>query len=126
LFACRRNACRSQMAAAFAQMLAGDRLEVFSAGSEPAENINPDMEKAMAEKGIDVAFRRPRALEPVMAESPPEIIVTMGCGETCPFPPGARRIDWDLPDPDGRPPAFMRSLRDQVEDRIAALIGAEL
>ncbi len=88
LFACRENACRSQMAAAFAQQLAGDKIEAASAGSEPAEKINLDMVKAMAEKGIDMGFRKTRFLDEAASELQPDMIITMGCGEACPFIPG--------------------------------------
>ena len=123
LFACRENACRSQMAGAFAQHLAGDKIEVSCAGSEPAKKINPDMVEVMQEKGIDMAFRRTRSLNEAIAESGPEIIVTMSCGEECPFVPGAERQDWDLPDPAGKPIDFMRNVRDEVEKRVKGLIN---
>ena len=122
LFACRENACRSQMAGAFAQHLAGDKIEVSCAGSEPAKEINPDMVEVMQEKGIDMAFRRTRSLNEAIAESEPEIIVTMGCGEECPFVPGAEVQDWDLPDPAGKSIEFMRNVRDEIEKRVKGLI----
>ncbi len=122
LFACRENACRSQMAGAFAQHLAGDKIEVSCAGSEPAKEINPDMVEVMQEKGIDMAFRRTRSLNGAIAESSPEIIVTMGCGEECSFVPGAEIKDWDLPDPAGKSIEFMRNVRDEIEKRVKGLI----
>ena len=91
LFACRENACRSQMAGAFAQIIGGAKLEVCTGGSSPADQINPVMVEAMQEKGIDMAFRRPGSLEAALAARPPELIITMGCGEECPFVPGAQR-----------------------------------
>jgi len=103
LFACRENACRSQMAAAFAQHIAGDKIESASAGSEPADKINLDMVKAMAEKGIDMGFRKTRFLDQAASDLQPHMIITMGCGEACPFIPGMQRLDWDLPDPAGKP-----------------------
>ena len=124
LFACRENACRSQMAGAWAQYLAGDRLAIETAGSAPAATINPDMEKAMAEKGIDMAFRRPQSMEAALAASQPEIIVTMGCGEQCPAVPGARHLDWDLPDPAGQPYATMQDTRDRIEAKVRELIDS--
>jgi protein-tyrosine-phosphatase/putative NADPH-quinone reductase len=122
LFACRENACRSQMASAFAQYHAGDVLDVSNGGSEPASEINRDMAAVMQEKGIDMAYRIPRALEEAISESPPEMIITMGCREQCPVVPGARVLDWDLPDPAGKPIAFMRDIRDEIEKRVQGLV----
>ena len=123
LFACRENACRSQMASAFAQFLAGDKLDVSNAGSEPAEKINPDMVKVMHERGIDMGFRNPRSMEEAIANDTPELIITMGCGEQCPLVPGAKIIDWDLPDPAGKPMEFMRDVRDEIEKKVVTLIN---
>jgi multimeric flavodoxin WrbA len=122
LFACRENACRSQMASAFAQHLAGDRLEVFNGGSQPAEKVNADMAKVMQEIGIDMAYRIPKTIDEAIAHSPPEVIITMGCGEECPYVPGARRHDWDLPDPAGQSIEFMRNVRDEIKQRVNNLI----
>ncbi len=122
LFACRENACRSQMASAFAQSLAGDKLEVLNGGSEPAAKINPDMVTVMQEKGIDMAFRTPGTIDDAISHDSPEIIVTMGCAEQCPVVPGARRMDWDLPDPAGKPIEFMRAVRDDIEKNVRNLI----
>jgi protein-tyrosine-phosphatase len=122
LFACRENACRSQMASAFAQSLAGDKLEVINGGSQPANEINPDMISVMYEKGIDMAFRAPQSIETAISNNSPAVIVTMGCGEECPFVPGARMLDWDLPDPAGKPLDFMRQVRDNIENKVRALI----
>jgi len=122
LFACRENACRSQMAGAFAQYLAGDKFEVLNGGSEPADQVNPDMAKAMHEKGIDMAYRVPQSIESAISDTTPDFIVTMGCGEECPFVPGAQMLDWDLPDPAGKPPDFMRQVRDDIENRVYKLI----
>jgi multimeric flavodoxin WrbA/protein-tyrosine-phosphatase len=122
LFACRENACRSQMAGAFAQYLAGDKFEVITGGSQPADQVNPDMIKAMHEKGIDMAYRVPQSIESAISDTAPNFIVTMGCGEECPFVPGAQMLDWDLPDPAGKPPDFMRRVRDEIEDRVKNLI----
>lgn len=124
LFACRENACRSQMAGAYAKTLAGDRLEVLTGGSEPAETVNPEMLKAMAEDGIDLYFQKPQSIEAALEEAPPELIITMGCGETCPIVPGAKRIDWDLPDPSGKSLEFMRQTRDEIKKRVVKLIDA--
>ena len=123
LFACRENACRSQMASAFAQFLAGDKLAVSNGGSEPVEEVNPEMVKVMHEKGIDMEFRVPRSLEEAIAENAPELIITMGCKEQCPLVPGAQIIDWDLPDPAGQPLEFMRKVRDEIESKVVSLIA---
>ena len=123
LFACRENACRSQMAAAFAQYLAGEKIEAASAGSEPAEKINLDMVKAMEEKGIDMGFRKTRSLDKAASDLQPDIIITMGCGEACPFIPGMQRLDWNLPDPAGKPMDVMRNVRDEIETRVKALVN---
>jgi arsenate reductase len=123
LFACRENACRSQMAGAFAQFIAGDRLDVATGGSAPTEAVNPVMVEAMREKGIDMAFRRPTALAAAIDRHPPDVIVTMGCGEACPVVPGARVVDWDLPDPAGGAPELMRRVRDDIEDSVRRLIA---
>ena len=123
LFACRENACRSQMASAFAQSLAGDKLDVSNGGSEPAEKINPDMVKVMHEKGIDLGLRSPRSIEEAISNSAPELIITMGCGEQCPLVPGARITDWDLPDPAGKSIEYMRDVRDKIEEKVVNLIS---
>jgi arsenate reductase len=122
LFACRENACRSQMASAFAQYFAGEKFEVASAGSEPGEQINSDMVKAMAEKGIDMGFRKTRFLDQTASELQPEMIITMGCGEACPFIPGIERLDWDMPDPAGKSMDVMRNVRDDIEKKVKALL----
>ena len=122
LFACRENACRSQMAGAFAQYLAGDKFEVINGGSAPADQVDPYMVKAMHEKGIDMAYRVPQSIESAISKTTPDFIVTMGCGEECPFVPGAQMLDWDLPDPAGKPLEFMRQVRDQIENNVKNLI----
>jgi arsenate reductase len=127
LFACTENACRSQMASAFAQHLAGDRIEAESAGSSPAEEVNPLMEEVMGEKGIDMAFRKPKSLEEAgRGLGTPDLIITMGCGEVCPLFPGVSSQEWDLPDPSGKSIAFMRQVRDDVEGRVSRYIEREL
>ncbi len=122
IFACRENACRSQMAAAFARYLGGDRIDAFSGGSEPVEKVNPLMQAVMADKRIDLAFARTRSLDDAIAAHPPEMIVTMGCGEACPVIPGVKIEDWDLPDPADQPESVMREVRDKIETRIRGLI----
>ena len=95
---------------------------MISPGSQPADKVNPDMVTVMHEKGIDMAFRKPQSIESAISSIIPQHIVTMGCGEECPFVPGARTRDWDLPDPAGRPIAFMREVRDEIENRVKDLI----
>ena len=123
LFACRENACRSQMAGAFAQSLAGDKLEVLNAGSEPADKVQPDMVTVMHEKCIDMGFRVPRTIDEVLLNDTPEVIITMGCAQQCPSVPGARKIDWDLPDPAGKPLEFMRNVRDEIEKKVQEFVS---
>jgi len=122
LFACRENACRSQMASAFAQHLAGDKIEAFSGGTSPADKINPVMAKAMQEKGIDMEFRIPKSAESAIAGLKPDMIITMGCGEECPVVPGAEKRDWELSDPADQGTDFMREVRDDIEKRVRSLI----
>ncbi len=123
VFACRENACRSQMAGAFAKYLYGDKVDVQTCGSEPAKEINPLMMDVMAEKGLDMAFITPASMETILRKSTPDMIITMGCGEACPFVPGAVRIDWDLPDPAGKPIEFMRDIREKIEAHVKALLN---
>jgi arsenate reductase len=122
LFACQENACRSQIAGAFTQHLAGDKFEVISGGSSPASEINPLMVEAMSEKGLDMAFRKPQSIEKAVAEGQPDFIITMGCGEECAFMRGVKIEDWNLPDPSGKPIDFMRKIRDEIENRVVRLI----
>jgi arsenate reductase len=123
LFLCRENACRSQMAGAFAQHLAADRLDVSTGGSQPAPKINADMAAVMAEKKIDMAFRTPQNIEAALAGGGADAVVTMGCGEQCPMVPGALHENWDLPDPAGKPIEVMRQVRDEIEARVKQLIA---
>jgi arsenate reductase (thioredoxin) len=123
LFACRENACRSQMAAAFARLYGGRSLDVASAGSEPAQLVNPMMIAAMEELGIDMAFLTPRSLEDAVSRDRPDDIIAMGCGEQCPVLPEARRQDWDLPDPADQPMEVMRRVRDRIKERVKAYIA---
>ena len=123
VFACRENACRSQMAGAFARLLAGDRLEVLTGGSEPIDQVNPLMVEVMREKGIDMVFQTPRSLDNALAEGrSPDMLVTMGCGEACPMIPGTEIRDWDLPDPAGQSIDVMRQIRDEIEKRVGDFI----
>jgi protein-tyrosine-phosphatase len=110
------------MAAGFLQRLARDGVEVFSAGSEPADRINPVAVDAMAEKGIDISANQPRPLEnSVVAQA--DLVITMGCGDACPFYPGKRYEDWELDDPAGKPLEQVRPIRDQIERRVRGLIS---
>lgn len=122
LFACRENTGRSQMAAAFAQYHAGGRIDALSAGSSPAAAVNPLMEEAMRESGIDVAFRAPRSIDAVTARTRPDMVITMGCGEECPLIAGVQYENWDIPDPAGKPIEFVRNVRDDIEQKVKHLI----
>jgi arsenate reductase len=122
LFACRENACRSQMAGAYANHLGGDRLDVMTAGSSPAQAVNPLMVQAMAEEGFDMAFITPRPIEQAIEHLQPDIIVTMGCGEECPYVPGVVRMDWDLPDPANESIEFMKKVRDEIAEKVSKLL----
>jgi len=121
LFVCVHNAGRSQMAAGFARALGGDRVEVFSAGSEPADRINPVAVAAMAEEGIDIAGTQPAILttDDVRAA---DVVITMGCGDACPVFPGKRYEDWELTDPAGQPIEVVRGVRDDIRARVEALL----
>lgn len=121
LFACVHNAGRSQMAAALLTHLAGDRIEVRSAGTEPAEQINPAAVAAMAELGIDITAARPKVLTGDAVQSS-DVVITMGCGDTCPYFPGVSYRDWNLDDPAGQPLDAVRAIRDEIADRVQALI----
>jgi multimeric flavodoxin WrbA len=126
LFVCTENACRSQMASAFVQYHAGDKVEAGSAGSMPAQEINPVMEEVMIEKGLDLAFRKPKSIEEAVRYGKPELIISMGCEEACPNIPGANTQEWDLPDPSGKSIAFMREVRDNIEERVSKLLSTEV
>jgi arsenate reductase len=122
LFVCVHNAGRSQMAAAFLTHLSQGRVEVRSAGSEPGDQVNPAAVAAMAEVGIDIAAERPRMLtDQAVRES--DVVVTMGCGDTCPFHPGKRYEDWVLEDPAGQGVEAVRPIRDEIRRRVEALIA---
>jgi arsenate reductase (thioredoxin) len=122
LFVCVHNAGRSQMAAGWLRHLAGDAVEVRSAGSEPADQINPVAVEAMREVGIDITAEQPKKLEYATAQAS-DVIITMGCGDTCPIFPGKRYEDWDLTDPAGQPIEVVRAVRDDIRARIEKLIS---
>jgi arsenate reductase len=122
LFVCVHNAGRSQMAAGWLRHLAGDAVEVRSAGSEPGEHINPAAVAAMAEVGIDITGRTPTKLEWETAESS-DVIITMGCGDACPIFPGKRYEDWKLDDPAGKDVDAVRPIRDEIKARVERLLA---
>ena len=121
LFVCVHNAGRSQMAAALLQHHAAGRVDVRSAGSAPAEEVNPVVRAAMAELGIDLGGARPRVLT-ADAVNVSDVVVTMGCGDACPVFPGRRYLDWDLADPAGKALAEVRAIRDDIDRRVRALV----
>lgn len=122
LFLCVHNAGRSQMAAAWLRHLAGSTVEVFSAGSAPAEQVNPAAVEAMAEVGIDIRGQQPQRWTEDMVGAV-DVVVSMGCGDACPVLPGKRYEDWELADPAGQPVDFVRSVRDEIRDRVEALLA---
>jgi protein-tyrosine-phosphatase len=122
LFVCVHNAGRSQMAAGFLSQLAGDRIEVRSAGSIPGEQVNPAAVEAMREVGVDIAGRQPKLLttEAVQAS---DYVITMGCGDACPVFPGKKYLDWALDDPAGKGVESVRPIRDEIKARIEVLVS---
>jgi protein-tyrosine-phosphatase len=122
LFVCIHNAGRSQMASGYLRHLAGDRIEVLSAGSAPAASINPTAVAAMAEEGIDISAEQPKILT-TDAVKASDVVVTMGFGDTCPYYPGKRYEDWVLDDPAGQGIEAVRPIRDEIRRRIETLIG---
>ncbi|MBK8445475.1 MAG: arsenate reductase ArsC [Micropruina sp.] len=121
LFVCIHNAGRSQMAAGYLRQLAGNRVEVLSAGSTPADAVNPVAVQAMAEEGIDIAGEQPKVLT-TDAVKTSDVVITMGCGDTCPFYPGKRYEDWVLDDPAGQGIEAVRPIRDEIRRRIETLL----
>ncbi|WP_181785261.1 arsenate reductase ArsC [Streptomyces phytophilus] len=122
LFVCVHNAGRSQMAAAWLTHLADDRVEVRSAGSVPADTVNPAVVEAMREVGIDIAHEQPKVLT-TDAVRASDVVITMGCGDACPVFPGKTYLDWDLDDPAGQDVAAVRPIRDEIRTRIESLIA---
>ncbi len=122
LFVCVENSCRSQMAEGFAVALGGGRVSAFSAGSKPSGQVDPRALRFMAEKGIELSRQRSKGL----GDLPPGVtwdwLVTMGCGDACPWLPARHRLDWDLPDPKTLGDAGFRAVRDEIEERVRALI----
>jgi arsenate reductase (thioredoxin) len=121
LFVCVHNAGRSQMAAGYLTHLAGDRIDVRSAGSTPADQINPVAIDAMREEGIDIAAAQPKPLT-IDTVSRADVVITMGCGDTCPYLPGKRYQDWDVDDPAGHELDSVRGIRDDIKQRVGRLI----
>jgi protein-tyrosine-phosphatase len=122
LFVCRQNAGRSQMSQALFEKTAGGRHQALSAGTTPADHVHPEVIAVMKELGIDLTGRVPKLLTRELAEHA-DLVITMGCGDQCPYIPGKRYIDWDLPDPNGRPLAEVRALRDNIANRIEGLVS---
>ncbi|MBE7189857.1 arsenate reductase ArsC [Jatrophihabitans endophyticus] len=122
LFVCVHNAGRSQMAAGWLAHLAGDRVGIRSAGSEPADRIDATAAAVMAEVGIDITARQPERLT-ADAVTEADVVITMGCGDACPVFPGRRYEDWDLTDPAGQPVDVVRAIRDDIRDRVRRLVG---
>ncbi len=123
LFVCIHNAGRSQMAAGYLRHLAGDRIEVRSAGSMPADQINPIAVEAMREVGIDITAEQPKVLTPEAVQAS-DVVITMGCGDACPYYPGKRYEDWKLDDPAGQGIDAVRPIRDDIRARIEGLIAS--
>ena len=122
LFVCLHNAGRSQMSRALFERAAGGRHSASSAGTTPAERVHPEVVAVMDEVGIDVAGEVPRKLTQELAAQA-DVVVTMGCGDACPFVPGVRYLDWELADPKGRPPDEVRATREEIARRVAALVA---
>ena len=121
LFVCIHNAGRSQMSQALLELMAGDRHEARSAGSDPGERVHPEVVEAMRELGIDLTDRVPHRLDRADAEWA-DVVVTMGCGDACPVVPGRRYVDWELQDPRGLPIEEVRLIRDDIRHRIVELV----
>jgi arsenate reductase (thioredoxin) len=121
LFVCVHNAGRSQMAAGLLAQKAGERVRVSSAGSVPADEVNPAVVRAMAEVGVDLSREIPKRLTTGAVEAA-DVVITMGCGDACPIFPGKRYLDWDLPDPSGLSLDEVRPIRDEIDRRVSALL----
>lgn len=121
LFVCLHNAGRSQMSEALFTAAAGGRHEARSAGTTPGDRVHPEVVEVMRELGYDLSDRTPRGLDTDLAQWA-DVVVTMGCGDACPYVPGTRYLDWDLPDPSGRPVDEVRAIRDDIAGRVRALV----
>jgi arsenate reductase (thioredoxin) len=122
LFVCLHNAGRSQMSQALFERAAGDRHEAASAGTTPGDRVHPEVIEVMGGLGVELADRRPRGLTPELSEWA-DVVVTMGCGDACPFIPGKRYLDWELPDPKGRPVDEVRATREKISRRVDELVA---
>ena len=122
MFVCVHNAGRSQIAAGFMRTLGGDRVEVLSAGSAPKDSINPVAVEAMSELGIDIADQKPKVLTPEAVQQS-DVVITMGCGDACPYYPGKRYEDWVLDDPAGQDIDSVRVIRDEIKSRVEGLLA---
>jgi arsenate reductase len=122
LFVCVHNAGRSQMASGYLQHLAGDRIQVLSAGTEPKDQVNPSAVAAMAEEGIDIGANTPKVLT-TEAVKESDYVITMGCGDKCPYFPGKHYLDWPLSDPAGKGVDDVRPIRDEIRTKVEALIA---
>jgi protein-tyrosine-phosphatase len=122
LFVCLHNAGRSQMSQALFERAAAGRHTASSAGTTPADRVHPEVVEVMREVGVDLSDRQPQLLTPELAE-PADVVVTMGCGDECPFIPGKRYLDWDLPDPKGQPLEAVRATRKDIERRVTELVA---
>jgi arsenate reductase len=122
LFVCVHNAGRSQMAAGWLTHLAGDAVEVRSAGSAPKDAVNPAAVQAMAEVGIDISDQKPKILTTDAVQAS-DVVITMGCGDACPFYPGKRYLDWELEDPAGKGVESVRPIRDEIRKRVEGLLA---
>src|SRR5215210_1274859 len=122
LFVCMHNAGRSQMSRALYERTASDRHEADSAGTQPTDRVHPEVVEVMREWGIDLSAQAPKRLHPEAAEEA-DVVVTMGCGDGCPYLPGKRYLDWDLPDPTGRSLEEVRGTRDEIARRVEALVA---
>jgi arsenate reductase len=122
LFVCLHNAGRSQISQALFERVAAGSHTASSAGTTPAEHVHPEVVEVMRELGIELADRRPQLLTLELAEQA-DVVVTMGCGDQCPYVPGKRFIEWDLPDPKGRPPHEVRAIRDEIARRVDELLS---
>ena len=121
LFVCLHNAGRSQMSQALFERAAEGRHSALSAGTTPGQRVHPEVVEVMRELGIDLADRVPQSLTTELAQQA-DVVVTMGCGDACPYIPGKRYVDWDLPDPKGRPIEDVRATRDEIQRRVSALV----
>ena len=121
LVACRKNAGRSQAAAALLRHYAGDRVTVLSGGSEPADEVHPEVRQVLAERGL-VPEEHPKRFDAAMVQAA-DVVVTMGCGEECPYYPGRTYLDWEVPDPHGQPVETVRQIVDDIEQRVLGLVA---